>query len=78
MTAFTTAYEARAAIIDIIEATGVIQDAAAEFDLDAIAGELVLFRDGYDADRAAYITNAAGYEIDEDADFWGIVEANAL
>ena len=58
----------QADIIDIIEATGAVEDAHAEFDIDAISDALII--------EVPIGTNTE-YQVDEDADFWAIVEAHA-
>lgn len=67
MTTFSTRDEAINYVIASIEATGVVQDATAEYDIDAIAD--------------AVIGDYPDYEIAEDGEgvqeFWAIVEAHA-
>ena len=58
----------QADIIEVIEATGAVEDAHAEFDIDAIADTLII--------EVPIGTNTE-YQVDEDADFWAIVEAHA-
>ena len=58
----------QADIIEVIEATGAVEDAHAEFDIDAIADTLII---------EVTIGTDPAYKIDEDADFWAIVEAHA-
>lgn len=63
-------------IIKPIEATGVVEDAYEEFDIDAIANEVLEFVDGWDEERGAYNPNRQGYRLREDIEhdeFWDAV-----
>ena len=77
MTRYTTRTEAiDREIIEAIEAGGVVEDAHAEYDIDAIADEVFEFVDGWDEERGAYIVNRQGWRQKEDItpdDFWDIV-----
>lgn len=62
---YTTRTEAiNREIVEVIETTGVVEDAHAEYDVDAIADEII-------------VSNERGYKIDEDVDFWATVERHA-
>ena len=70
--AYTTRDEAiEREIIEAIEASGVVSDARAEYDIDAIADKVI--------DTAGSIRGNVLFEcIVEPEEFWQIVEANAL
>ncbi|UCR89234.1 hypothetical protein [Mycetocola spongiae] len=70
---FSTRDEAVQSIITAIEATG--EATAAEYNLDAIAEDLITFHDGAEGDTINL--NAQGFTVDEDA-FWQSVENHAL
>lgn len=63
-----TTYNFRPEIIahEIIESLG---DFAADFDIDAIADELII---------ADYSKNDPVFTINQDKDFWAVVESHAL
>jgi hypothetical protein len=60
-------------IIDPIEANGTAK--ASEYDIDAIAEQLILQK--ADIDENGIQHGNAWYEVDEAQDFWSIVEDNA-
>jgi len=71
---YTTRDEAIAReIIVPIEAGGVVEDAEVEFDIEAIAEEVLHFHDAVDENGTTWL-NSQGYEVMEDHDkFWSIV-----
>ncbi|WP_285120466.1 hypothetical protein [Propionibacterium freudenreichii] len=75
---FSTRGEAIASITDAIEAGGAVTDAADEYDLDAIADELVTLHSEETPDGAT-IASSVHFSIDADEDtFWATVEAHEL
>lgn len=67
-------------IIGPIEDGANIEDAYADYDVDAIADEVLEWVDGYDADKNMYNLNKQGYRLAEDIDhddFWDSVMRNA-
>ncbi|MDK8345411.1 hypothetical protein QP868_02355 [Brevibacterium sp. UMB1308A] len=77
MKLYTTLDEAiNREIVAAIEATGVVKDAHAEYDIDAIADEVLEYVDGYEEERNAYNLNRQGFRLREDIDhdeFWDAV-----
>lgn len=64
-------------IVDPIEASGVVADAYAEFDVEAIAGEVISYADGYDYAESVYRVNQAGFYCNTwPDDFWATVAAH--
>lgn len=63
-------------IVEPIEASGVVKDAYEHYDVDAIAGEVVVFYIGLDDGYSVHQDTRPGYAVDEDADFWAVVERN--
>ncbi|MDK6814520.1 hypothetical protein QP363_11020 [Corynebacterium sp. UMB6689] len=59
---------------EIIEPLG---EYANEFDIDAIADEMIDWHDEYNAKGEINI-NRSGFHIKEDADLWEIIERHAL
>lgn len=59
---------------EIIEPLG---EAANEFDIDAIADEMIDWRDDYNA-KGEINVNRSGFHIKEGADLWEIIERHAL
>ncbi|MDK9332669.1 hypothetical protein FAM23868_002009 [Propionibacterium freudenreichii] len=77
-TTFTTRDEAIASIIDAIEAGGAVTDARAEYDLDAIADELVTLH-SEETSEGATIASSVYFAIDADEDaFWAAVADHEL
>ncbi|MCT2983689.1 hypothetical protein [Propionibacterium freudenreichii] len=75
---FATRSEAIASITDAIEAGGAVTDAATEYDLDAIADELVALH-SEETPEGATIASSVHFSIDADEDaFWATVEAHEL
>lgn len=60
---FTTRTEAIASITDTIEAGGAVTDASAEYDLDAIADELVTLHFSIDADEDTFWATVEAHEL---------------
>ena len=67
MNAYTTANDAKAEIVAAIEASGVVEDASTEYDIDAIFDATYAF----DAERQVFEQS-----VDVDG-FWAAVEAHA-
>ncbi|KAA9394772.1 hypothetical protein FCK90_04340 [Kocuria coralli] len=66
---YTTRGEAiERTIITPIEASEAVKDARAEYDIDAIADNII----GYDPDTQIY------WQVCDEAEFWTIVEERAL
>lgn len=82
MNLHTTRNEAIAReIVGPIEDGGEIENAYEEFDIDAIADEVLEYVDGYYAEQNAYFLNRQGFRLREDIeadDFWDIVMRHAL
>ncbi|MFK5160516.1 hypothetical protein ACI3QN_09015 [Propionibacterium freudenreichii] len=77
-TTFSTRSEAIASITDAIEAGGAVTDASAEFDIDAIADELVT-EHADETPEGATIASSINFFIDADEDtFWATVAAHEL
>ena len=77
-TTFSTRSEAIASITDAIEAGGAVTDARSEFDIDAIAEELVT-EHADETPEGATIASSFCFSIDADEDtFWATVEAHEL
>ncbi|MDK9352348.1 hypothetical protein ACWPM6_11670 (plasmid) [Propionibacterium freudenreichii] len=77
-TTFSTRSEAIASIEDAIEAGGAVTDARDEFDIDAIADELVTLH-SEETPEGATIASSLRFAIDADEDtFWATVEAHEL
>lgn len=77
-TTFSTRSEAISSIIDAIEAGCPVRDAADEYDLDAIADELVTLH-SEETPEGATIASSVHFSIDADEDtFWATVEAHEL
>ncbi|ARO11734.1 hypothetical protein BMR99_03610 [Propionibacterium freudenreichii] len=75
---FSTRGQAIASITDAIEAGGAVTDAAAEYDLDAIANELVTLH-SEETPEGATIFSSFCFSIDADEDtFWATAEAHEL
>ncbi|MCT2978271.1 hypothetical protein [Propionibacterium freudenreichii] len=75
---FTTLGEAIASITDAIEAGGAVTDARTEYDLDAIADELIT-EHADETPEGATIASSLHFAIDADEDtFWATVEAHEL
>lgn len=73
---FSTKDEAVGYIIEAIEAGGTVADARAEYDVDAIAGDLIVSHSEYDSDGAT-IASSLYFFIDADEDyFWEDVAAH--
>lgn len=76
--AFSTRSEAIASITDAIEAGGAVTDARTEFDIDAIADELIT-KHADETPEGATIASSIYFAIDADEDtFWSTVEAHEL
>lgn len=55
------------------------EDAIDQFDVDAIADEVLAYHDGWDETRQVYnLTNTGFYQCVTDDEFWSIVERHAL
>ena len=77
-TTFSTRDEAIASIEDAIEAGGAVTDARAEYDIDAIADELVTLH-SEETPEGATIASSLRFAIDADEDtFWNAVAAHEL
>jgi len=77
-TTFTTRDEAIASITDAIEAGGAVADARTEYDIDAIADELIRVHSDQTPDGAT-IASSVHFSIDADEDdFWGTVADHEL
>ena len=86
MSTYTTRDEAiQHEIVKVIQA-GDVEDARAEFDIDAIADQLIVWEDAYDETRNAHMLNAQGFRLadeylpEQDEDgmaFWSVVEDHA-
>lgn len=55
------------------EITAPLGDDVTDFDVDAIADELIEFRVDHD-DQGRELLDTAGYEVREDVEFWAVVE----
>jgi hypothetical protein len=73
-------------IVKVIEASGEVKDARAEYDVDAIANQVLTTEATFDPPRvptsdgsygASYVWRLAD-GLDGDAEFWEIVAAHAL
>jgi len=74
-------------IVNAIECDEV-PDARAEYDIDAIADEVLYFEDAYDEATDTYRLNNQGFalkphydgwaDVDASTAFWAVVEAHAL
>lgn len=75
MTIYTTRTDAiRSEIIDPIEASGIVTNAFAAYDLDQIANAIIAFEDAYDADTNTHQLNQQGYYCTCRPDeFWEII-----
>ena len=77
-TTFSTRDEAIASIIDAIEAGGAVADARSEYDINAIADELVTLH-SEETPEGATIASSVRFAIDADEDaFWAAVAAHEL
>lgn len=72
-------------IVEAIDASGEVEDARAEYDIDAIAYEVLDFDDAYDEDANVYRLNHQGWTLKErytgdvgEMHFWDVVAENAL
>ena len=75
---FSTRGQAIASITDAIEAGGAVTDAAGEFDIEAIASELITLH-SEETPEGATIFSSFYFSIDADEDtFWATVEAHEL
>lgn len=73
---FSTKDEAVGYIIEAIEGGGAVADARDEYDVEAIAGDLIVCHCEYDPDGAT-IASSLYYFIDADEDyFWEVVAAH--
>lgn len=67
-------------IVQAIEASGYVKNAYEEFDIDAIADDVLEYVDGWNDERGAYMLNKQGYRLAEDIDhddFWASVKRHA-
>ena len=77
-TTFTTRDDAIAYITDAIEAGGAVADARTEYDIDAIADELIRVHSDQTPEGAT-IASSVHFSIDADEDaFWGTVADHEL
>lgn len=68
-------------IVEPIQASGVVADAYAEYDVDEIADELLIWDDAYDAETRTINLNQQGYYIrkeEEPGEFWDVVAAHEV
>ena len=79
--------EARARLVEEpIAASDAVEDVEAEFDLDAIAAEVLVWDDAYDAEADTYWLDnqgwryAKGFGLDDEFGdaFWGVVGRHAV
>lgn len=76
----------QAEIINPIEASGVVEDASAEYDTEGIADAILVWDDAYDEDQHVHHLDRQGYRVrpeyldapDGVASFWDLVERHAL
>jgi len=68
----------QAEVIAPIEASGMVADARAEFDVDAIADRVIAFEDGVDAGGVTHLNRQGFYCTVEPGEFWQVVAAHAF
>lgn len=82
MKLYTTRNDAIAReIVSPIEDGGEIENAYDQFDIDAIADEVLEYVDGYDSEQNAYFLNRQGFRLREDIeadDFWDSAMRHAM
>lgn len=60
-------------VVGPIEATGVVENAYEQYDVDAIADEVVALYIGYGGGHGVYQDTRPSYAVDETVDFWAVV-----